>query len=173
MENDGSEAVAQIYVMCGEGHLFLDFLQTLIDKKTLTRPVRAFRNEYDHMKHANFFTIEAIGHQELVATDIVSLRAAGVISDAYKIDTFAPLSIARDEMQQWLRDRAGPCSLQFYMRHRDQLARSAAARAAKFERQLSSLIVNEWHPYLAGKRRSGSIVLANRLSLDLRRNVHL
>lgn len=153
MHNNGQEPVAQIYVMCGEGVLFLDFIDALVKLNLAQPPSRPYRVDKEYMSHANFFVIEAIGHEQLIISELYSLRTAKSIIDDFKLDTFRPIELSEKALRKWLKDPRGPCSLQFYIENKSDLVNDVITRVTDYKRQLHNLLRQEWYPYLAGKKK--------------------
>ena len=155
-KNNATQPTLQVHILCGDGRLFTAFRQELYLKQFLEEPIPRFlpaiQVGHNSLKHGNMYLFHSTGSSHIQLAETFTLTSARDIRDEFKIPTDSALRIPSREMIHWLRSPSGPCTLSYYMQHKNQLIMVVSQPSSMYHNHLARLIAQEWHPYLAGER---------------------
>lgn len=151
---DATRPSLKIHILCGEGRLFTAFRQETALAHLLIQPFQRFSMltdpEHNALKHGNALFFEAVGDDLFKLYDAINLLGARNIPDEQKIATDQSLKLSARDLQYWYRTRNGPCTLSYFLGHKERLSVSVTNTGSFYQQHIARLLRKEWHPYLAG-----------------------
>ena len=164
--NGNAQPSLRVNVLCGDGRMFTAFRQAIIMKNYLVPPIPIFTSNpklgHNIMKHGNLLVFETVGSDRIKLFETHLLTAARGIHDRFKKATDVSLSLPNRSYREWLQNPEGPCRLSYFVHHKNELALIMVDRMGTYAPQLDRIILEEWNPYIAGKRKIRFTALVSR-----------
>lgn len=144
----------RVHILCGEGRLFTAFRQEMSLGGLLAQPHESFSiimdPELNVLNHGESLYFEAIGPDIIRLHDSLSLLRSANIPEEQRLPTSDSLQLTSRDLKYWIRNRLSPCSLTYFMAHKERLSLSVLYSGPLFHKRIARLLRQEWYPYLAG-----------------------
>ncbi|CAF4478637.1 unnamed protein product [Rotaria socialis] len=152
--SDATRPSLKIHILCGEGRLFTAFRQEIASSNFLIQPHERFTTvmgpELNALNHGESIYFETIGPEIIKLHDSLSLLHSGNIPEEQRIPTTDSLQLTSRDFKYWMRNRDGPCTLSYFLSHKERLSLSVVSSSPLYHSRVARLIKQEWNPYLAG-----------------------